>query len=149
MLPNFTIVSTMQKAKIIAIPTKMEKFYGKGTMLHPSLCEIEELICLIPKNKLTTINHITSFLSKTHGTTVTCPMRTGNAIKKIANSFSLEELNNNLPFWRVVRSDKMIIKSKNFEKWASIIEEEGFKLSFTKSGNIKVHFDSDDVFSFV
>lgn len=139
----------MQKAKIIDIPTKMEKYYGKGTMLHPSFLEIEELIGSIPPNKLTTINHITSFLSNKHGTTVTCPMRTGNAIKKIANRYNLEELDRGLPFWRVVRSDKMIIKSKNFEQWASLIEDEGFQLSFTKSGNIKVNFDSDDIFSFL
>lgn len=117
-------------------------------MLHPSLSEIEGLISLIPSNKVTTINHIASFLAKNHGTDVTCPMRTGNAIKKITNRFSLENLDDNLPFWRVVRSDK-IIKSKNFEQWASIIEDEGFELSYTKSGNIKVKFNSDDVFSFV
>jgi len=138
----------MQKPKIIDIPPKMEKFYGKGTMLHPSLSEIEELISLIPSNKVTTINHITSFLAKNHGTDVTCPMRTGNAIKKIANRFTLENLDDNLPFWRVVRSDKMIIKSKNLEQWASLIEDEGFELSYTKSGNIRVNFDSDDVFAF-
>ena len=139
----------MQKAKIIDIPTKMEKFYGKGTMLHPSLSEIEGLISLIPSNKVTTINHIASFLAKNHGTDVTCPMRTGNAIKKIANRFTLENLDDNLPFWRVVRSDKKIFKSKNFEQWASLLEDEGFELSFTKSKNIRVNFDSDDVFSFV
>lgn len=121
----------MQKVKIIDIPAKMEKFYGKGTMLHPSLSEIEKLISLIPSSKITTINHIASFLAKNHGTDVTCPMRTGNAIKKIANRFTLENLDANLPFWRVVRSDRMIIKSKNFEQWASLIEDEGFELSLT------------------
>ncbi len=136
----------MQKVKIIDIPPKMEKYYGKGTMLHPSLSEIEEVIGSIPANKLTTINQITSFLSKKHGTTVTCPMRTGNAIKKIANRFNLEDLDEKLPFWRVIRSDKMIIKSKNFEQWASLVEDEGFELSFTKSGNIKVNFNSEDIF---
>ena len=139
----------MQKPKIINIPPKMEKYYGKGTMLHPTISEIEELISLIPSNKITTINHIASYLAKNHGTDVTCPMRTGNAIKKIANRFTSENLDENLPFWRVVKSDHMMIKSKNYEQWASLIEDEGFELSFTKSGNIQVKFDADAVFSFL
>ncbi len=139
----------MQKSKIIDIPTKMEKFFGKGTMLHPALSEIEELISLIPKNKITTINHLASYLAKIHETNVTCPMRTGNSIKKIANRYTLENVDDNLPFWRVLRSNKMIIKSANYEQWATLIEDEGFELSFVKSGNIKVNLDSNSVFSFL
>ena len=66
------------KSNIVSIPVKMEKFYGKGTMLHPSLDEIENLVNLIPKGKITTIDILCKRLAKDAGTNVTCPMRTGN-----------------------------------------------------------------------
>lgn len=138
----------MPRPKIIHIPEKMEKFYGKGTMLHPDLSEIKELVSRIPAKKIITIGQITTHLSSIHQTDVTCPMRTGNALKKIANSYTLENLDKALPFWRVLRNDNTMIKSKNYEQWARLIEEEGFELSFTKSGHIKVSFDLEDVYSF-
>lgn len=138
----------MQKPKIINIPIKMEKYFGKGTMLHPTMLEIEDLIRLIPVNRITTINHIASQLAKNHGTDVTCPMRTGNAIKKISEQYTMENLDEKVPFWRVLRKDKMMIKSKNYEQWATLVEDEGFELIYTKAGKIKVNFNSDDVFSF-
>lgn len=138
----------MEKSKIVDIPTKMEKYYGKGKILHPSLSEIEELVRLIPDNKVTTIHHIATRLAKVHGTDVTCPMRIGNVLKKISKQYTLDNVDFEVPFWRVLRNNKMMVKLKNYEQWATLIENEGFELDFTKSGNIKVIFNSDDVFSF-
>ena len=138
----------MTKSKIVAIPTKMEKFYGKGKMLHPAVEDIEELVKTIPKGSVATIDAISKRLAKDFGTDVTCPMRTGNAIKKIAERYSTDTIDFKIPFWRVIRSDKMILKSKNFEFWASQLEDEGFKLNFTKSGSIKLDVDSSSMFVF-
>ena len=134
--------------KIVDIPIKMEKFYGKGKMLHPSVEEIEELIKTVPKGKIATIDALAKRLAKDFGTDVTCPMRTGNAIKKIAERYSQDNVDFQIPFWRIVRSDKLVIKSKNFEYWASKIEDEGFKLFFTKNGSIKIDVDSNRLFVF-
>lgn len=138
----------MIKSKIVDIPPKMEKFYGKGKMLHPSIEEIEELVRTIPKGSVATIDALAKRLAKDLGTDVTCPMRTGNALKKIAERYSNDNIDFQLPFWRVIRSDKLVIKSKNFEFWASLIEDEGFKLLFTKSGSIKVNLDASKMFIF-
>lgn len=138
----------MTKSKIVTIPTKMEKFYGKGTMLHPAIEDIEELVKTIPYGSVATIDAISKRLAKDFGTDVTCPMRTGNVIKKIAERYSNDTIDFKIPFWRVIRSDKMILKSKNFEFWASQLEDEGFKLSFTKSGSIKLDVDSSSMFLF-
>uniref|UniRef100_UPI003F5CE552 hypothetical protein n=1 Tax=Maribacter litoralis TaxID=2059726 RepID=UPI003F5CE552 len=78
----------MTKSKIVDIPTKMEKFYGKGKMLHPSVEEIEELVKTIPKGFVATIDALAKRLATDFGTDVTCPMRTGNGIKKIAERYS-------------------------------------------------------------
>ncbi len=136
----------MTKSKIVDIPTKMEKFYGKGKMLHPAIEEIEELIKSIPKGYVATIDAIAKRLATDFGTDVTCPMRTGNAIKKIAERYSNDNIDFKIPFWRVIRSNMLIIKSKNFEFCASKIEDEGFKLLFTKSGSIKLDVDSSRMF---
>lgn len=138
----------MTKSKIVDIPVKMEKFYGKGKMLHPSVEVIEELVKTIPKGFVVTIDLIAKRLAKDFGTDVTCPMRTGNAIKKIAERYSNDNIDFQIPFWRVIRSDRLVIKSKNFEYWASQIEDEGFKLLFTKNGSIKVDVDSSRMFVF-
>ncbi|WP_298475929.1 MGMT family protein [uncultured Maribacter sp.] len=138
----------MTKCKIVDIPTKMEKFYGKGKMLHPSIEEIEELVKTIPKGFVATIDALAKRLAKDFGTDVTCPMRTGNAIKKISERYSNDNIDLKTPFWRVIRSDKMIIKSKNFEFCASKIEDEGFKLLFTKSGAIKLDVNGNRMFFF-
>lgn len=138
----------MTKSKIVAIPTKMEKFYGKGKMLHPSVEVIEELIKTIPKGKVATIDSLAKRLAKDYDTGVTCPMRTGNAIKKIAERYSNNNIDFQIPFWRIIRSDKLVIKFKNFEYWASQIEDEGFKLLYKKSGSIKVDVDSSRMFVF-
>ncbi|WP_298503476.1 MGMT family protein [uncultured Maribacter sp.] len=138
----------MTKCKIIDIPTKMEKFYGKGKMLHPSIEEIEELVKTIPKGFVATIDALAKRLAKDFGTDVTCPMRTGNAIKKISERYSNDNIDLKTPFWRVIRSDKMIIKSKNFDFCASKIEDEGFKLLFTKSGAIKLDVNGNRMFFF-
>ncbi|MBW1294859.1 MGMT family protein [Aquimarina litoralis] len=138
----------MQKSKIVAIPTTMEKYFGKGTMLHPSVAEVEELVKQIPVGKITTIKELASHLAKIQGTHVACPMRTGNAIKKIAERHTLLEPDFKIPFWRVVRNDKKMVKSKNYEQWVSKIEDEGFEINYTTKGDAVVNFTEDVLFSF-
>jgi len=138
----------MTKSKIVDIPVKMEKFFGKGKMLHPSVEQVEELLKMIPKGSIATIDSLTKRLSDDFDTDVTCPMRTGNAIKKIAERYSNDNIDLKVPFWRVIRSNKLVVKSKNYEFSASQIEDEGFKLIFTKSDAIKVDVDSSKIFVF-
>ncbi|WP_420575178.1 hypothetical protein [Kordia sp.] len=138
----------MTTSKIVDIPLKMEKFYGKGSMLHPSIEAVEELIKTIPKGCITTIDVLAKRLANDFDTDVTCPMRTGNAIKKIAERYAIDTVDHNIPFWRVIRSNAFVIKSKNYEFSASQIEAEGFELLYTKSDTIKVIIDTNSMFSF-
>lgn len=138
----------MSSFKIVDIPVKMEKFYGKGKMLHPSLEDVEELIKMIPNGSVATIDTLAKRLAKDFGTDVTCPMRTGNALKKIAERYLNEVTDDKIPFWRVIRSNKLIVKSKNYELSAAKIEDEGFPLIYEKSGAIKVNVDTNKIFDF-
>ncbi|WP_437373836.1 hypothetical protein, partial [Maribacter litoralis] len=101
-----------------------------------------------PKGFVATIDALAKRLATDFGTDVTCPMRTGNGIKKIAERYSNYNIDFRIPFWRVIRSGKLVIKFKNFEFWASQIEDEGIKLIFTKSGSIKLDVDSSRMFLF-
>ena len=130
------------------IPVKMEKFYGKGKMLHPSIEDVEQLVKTIPKGSVTTIEAIGKRLAIDFGTKVTCPMRAGNSIKKIADRYLTETVNNQVPFWRVIRTNKLLVKSKNYELSASKIEDEGFTLLYEKSGAIKLDVEADNFFVF-
>lgn len=132
----------MKSPKIVPVPEKMEKYFGRGTMLHPDIQMIEGLIEKIPKGKITTINSLAKRLSDDFETDVTCPMRTGNHLKK------LSKIPSKLPFWRVIRTDGKMIKLDNYEHWATILEKEGFKLQFTKSYEIKVLAQDNQIFQF-
>lgn len=136
------------KPTIIDIPVKMEKFYGKGKMLHPDQGRVEELIKEIPFGKITTIDELAKKMAKDVGVELTCPMRTGNNVKKTTERLAGENMNSEIPFWRVIKKDKMILKSKYDALCASNLEQEGFRLSYPKEGKIKVDVDEQDLFCF-
>ena len=138
----------MPKSNIVNIPVKMEKFYGKGKMLHPSIDDVEALLKMVPKGKITTIEALAKRLAQNFGTDVTCPMRTGNAIKKISDQYVDENFDEQIPFWRVIRSNQQLIKSKNYERSAAQIETEGFELTYLKSKEVKVSYSEDQLFLF-
>lgn len=132
----------MQKPTIVSIPKKMQKYYGSGQMLHPEMEMIEEFVELIPKGKVITIDVLAKKLAKTYGADVTCPMRTGNHLKRLSKTDSKK------PFWRVIRKDHMMVKLDNYEHWATILEKEGFVLEFTKSNQIRVLVAENQFFGF-
>jgi len=103
---------------------------------------------MVPKGKITTIEALAKRLAQNFGTDVTCPMRTGNAIKKISDRYVDENFDEKFPFWRVIRSNQQLIKSKNYERSAAQIETEGFELTYLKSKEVKVSYSEDQLFLF-
>ncbi|MEL7006565.1 MAG: MGMT family protein, partial [Bacteroidota bacterium] len=104
----------MAEIKIIDIPEKMEKYYGSGKMLRPDVQRVEEVIRHIPKGKVATIELVADKMARDVGVDMSCPLRTGNAIKKIAERYLTHDVNIEMPFWRVIRKDHKIVKSKNY-----------------------------------
>lgn len=138
----------MPEIKIVDIPEKMQKYYGVGKMLHPDMERVEEAVRQIPTGKLVTIDDLAKKMAKEVGADVSCPLRTGNAIKKIADRFLSQTIDSDIPFWRVVRKDKYLVKSKNYEFVAAQLEKEGFQLGYNKKGEISVEFTADGVYQF-
>ncbi len=122
----------MKTPKIISIPEKMQGFYGSGTMLHPEKEMVAEFIGSIPPGKVITIDDLAKKLAITFGADVTCPMRTGNQLKRLSKEKST------LPFWRVVRTNGLLIKFDDQAHWATVLEAEGFTLYYTKSNQVQI-----------
>ncbi|TRX62735.1 hypothetical protein FNH22_01160 [Fulvivirga sp. M361] len=138
----------MKDPVIVNVPEKMQKFYGTAKMLHPSIEMIEEAVKIIPIGKVATIESLCIKLSDDFGTDVTCPMRTGNGIKKITETLFSTDIDHTIPVWRVIRSNSLMINSKHVEQCATKLEKEGVGFSFTKKGEIKVDAGPEILYSF-
>jgi hypothetical protein len=51
--------------------------WGSGTCVIPAPKEVDELMRLVPKGKLTTIDELRKALARRHKTTIACPITTG------------------------------------------------------------------------
>lgn len=129
--------------KIVSVPEKMQKFYGNVQMLHPEMAMVIELVERIPSGKVITIDTLAKQLAETYGADVTCPMRTGNLLKKLSKTDS------KIPFWRVIRKDHMMVKLDNYEHWATVLEKEGLSLEFTNSNHIKIQVAENQFFQLI
>jgi alkylated DNA nucleotide flippase Atl1 len=94
--------------KLVAIPPKMRKRFGVGTMLVPSPGEVEAFIRTVPEGLITTVSEIRAFLAGEHSADVTCPLTTGIFIR-IAAEAAEEETRAGAakitPYWRVLKDD--------------------------------------------
>ncbi len=132
--------------KKVAIPEKMQKFYGIGTMLHPDIEMVESVIKEIPVGKVATIDSVCKRLARDHDTDVTCPMRTTNFVKTITEIHSAQD--EPIPFWRVVRKNHMLINSNFTILCAENLGKEGFKLLKNRKGEFQVQNLEDRLFTF-
>ena len=89
-------------AKIVAIRPKLQKRFGKGTMLIPSPLDVEAVIRKVPRGKVITSSQLGAKLAHAAGTNCTCPMTTGIFVRIIAEAAAESRIT---PYWRVVRDD--------------------------------------------
>ncbi len=132
--------------KIVAIPEKMQKFYGTGIMLHPDIEMVEAMIQEIPFGKVATIDTLCEKLAQDHNTNITCPMRTGNFVKAITEACS--NSNGSIPFWRVIRKNHLLINSPFTELCAENLKKEGIQVKRNSKGEFVVHEVESRLFAF-
>lgn len=92
--------------KVKPIPEKMQKRWGKGTLVIPAPHEVNEIIRTVPKEKLITISQIAERLAKKHNTTIGCNITTGIfawIAAHAANEDELEGKKRITPYWRAVK----------------------------------------------
>lgn len=94
--------------RVTSIPARMIARWGKGTLVIPAPKEVDEMMRLVPRRKLTTINQIRVALAEKHRTTIACPMTTG-IFAWIAANAAEEEMAARpkariTPYWRTLKA---------------------------------------------
>src|ERR1700687_564586 len=94
--------------KLVAVPPRMQKRFGTGTMLVPSPGDVEAYIRTIRKGNVTTVSQIRESLAGKHSADVTCPLTTGIFVR-IAAEAAEEDASSGkakiTPYWRVLKDD--------------------------------------------
>ena len=95
-------------AKIVAIPPRMRRRFGRGKMLIPAPSDMEKLIRRIPRGKVMKLGDLRDALARAAGATLACPLVTGIFLRVIAEA-SAEKVRAGksriTPVWRVIHDD--------------------------------------------
>ncbi len=93
--------------KVVAIPPRMQKNWGKGTLVIPKPREVRDVILRVPRRKLITIPQIAKRLAKQHDATIGCPITVGIFAWIAAYAAEEEEQAGKkrvAPYWRVIKA---------------------------------------------
>jgi alkylated DNA nucleotide flippase Atl1 len=94
--------------KVVAVPPRMQKRFGSGTMLVPSPREVDALIRTVPRGRVITVSRIREMLAAEHSADVTCPLTTGIFVRIAAEAAEEDAAAGKkriTPYWRVVKED--------------------------------------------
>lgn len=122
--------------KVERIAPKQEKLQGKGTIVIPAPIEVDEIMKIVPKGKLITINQIRQKLAKKHRTTIACPITTGIFARIAADAAEEDaaEGKKNItpitPYWRTLKEGGEINPKYpgGVENQKKLLEKEGHKV---------------------
>ena len=102
------------EARVVAIPPRMHKLHGKGTMLIPKPLDVDAMIRKVPPGKVITLTELREKLARGAGANMTCPMVTGMFVR-IAAEVAAEDRRAGksrvTPYWRVVRDDGRLLET--------------------------------------
>jgi hypothetical protein len=93
--------------KVGKVAGTMTKKWGEGTMVVPAPLEVNELMRLVPKGRVTTINEIREALARKHGVNFACPITTGIfawIAAHAADEAAAQGRKRITPFWRTLKS---------------------------------------------
>lgn len=94
------------QAQIKPIPPRMQKKSGEGTIVIPTLREVDDTIRRIPRGKLATIESLSDSLARKHRTNIGCTVTTGIFAWMTANAAceaEREGVKRVAPYWRVLK----------------------------------------------
>jgi alkylated DNA nucleotide flippase Atl1 len=97
----------ISEPKLVSIPPKMQRQYGKGIMAIARPLDMDVLIRKVKTGKLVTKSELRRKLAELYGADVTCPLTTGIFLRIIAEC-SEEDLRSGKkasPYWRVVNDN--------------------------------------------
>ena len=119
--------------KVVKIPKKMAKRWGKGTVVIPAPIEVDEIMRKVPKGKLITINQIREILAKKHKATIGCPICCGIFARIAAGAAEEEKAKGKkriTPYWRTLKAGGVINEKYpgGVERQKKLLEKEGHKV---------------------
>lgn len=116
-------------AKVVDIPSIMQKRIGMGKMLIPCPLDVDALIRTVRRGRLVTQSQIRESLARAHKADVACPITTGIFVR-IAAEVAEEDLRAGkkrvTPYWRVVRDDGTL--NGKLKRQAARLREEGYAI---------------------
>lgn len=123
--------------KIVNLNEKDQKRLNAKTMVIPKPIDVYNIMKQIPKGKLITTNEIRQILAKKYNVDTACPLTTGIFVNISANAAF--ELNDNMPYWRTLKSNgELNPKFPNAPKEQIVLlENEGFEI-ISKGKKIKI-----------
>ncbi|MGA2668739.1 MAG: hypothetical protein ABSF32_07445 [Ignavibacteria bacterium] len=119
--------------RIETITEKLRKTWGTGTFVIPAPMEVDEIMKMVPRGKLITINEIRKKLALKHGTDIACPITTGIFAWIAANAASEDEAEGKkriTPYWRTLKTGGELNHKYpgGIEKQTGLLEAEGFEV---------------------
>lgn len=122
-----------QEPKVVEVPAKMQKRFGKGKMIIATPMIIDGIVRTIPKGKLATVSAIMDRLAADFDTDSACPITTGiflNIVAKAAEEDRAAGRKRIAPYWRVLKT-KGALNPKypgGMQAHAAKLEEEGHEI---------------------
>lgn len=123
--------------KIVKIPLKMQKRFGKGKMFIATPLMVDSLVRKVAKGKLVTQEQIREKLAKDAKANVTCPITTGIFLRiaaEVAEEKRAEGKKEITPWWRVLRPDGSLNEKfpGGVKAQAKYLKTESFKIQPSK-----------------
>ncbi len=122
--------------KVVEITPKMAGKWGTkvgDTVVIPAPIEVDEIMRMVPKGKLITINQIREILAERHKATIGCPITTGifaAIAARAAEEMAKEGKRNFTPYWRTLKQGGVINEKYpgGTEAQKKLLENEGHKV---------------------
>jgi hypothetical protein len=127
--------------KVEPITERMSQKWGTGTVVIPAPLEVDSYMRVVPRGKLTTINHIREALARKHGATIGCPITTGIfawIAAHAADEMAFAGEKNITPYWRTLRSGGELNPKYpgGTQGQAARLREEGHIVEFFKGNHL-------------
>jgi alkylated DNA nucleotide flippase Atl1 len=97
--------------KIVEVPAKMQKQWGRGTMVIPEPLKLDALVRTVKKGRLVTVPQLMEKVARDAGADHACPMTTGIFLRIVAETAE-EDLREGrkriTPYWRVLKKGGLL-----------------------------------------
>ena len=120
--------------KVEKIPPRMQKKFGKGTMVIPTPKEVDAIMKKVPSGKIISINRLREKIAKKHHATIGCPITTG-IFAWIAANAADEDIRAGIkkftPYWRTLKEGGVINEKYpgGIERQAILLKLEGHQIN--------------------